>query len=105
MSEKFSYMGFDIPIDLLNMTGGGTDSFDRISKGHIEYLQNNVGINPKDNILEVGCGIGRDAIPLTKILSNRGSYTGIDIIGRSINWCKNNITKKHKNFKFIHFDV
>jgi hypothetical protein len=44
-------MGFEIPVDLLNMTGGGTDSFERISKGHIDYLKYQVGINPTDNIL------------------------------------------------------
>ena len=103
--EQFNYLGFDIPIDLLNMTGGGTDSFERISRGHIDYLQQQVGINPSDSILEVGCGIGRDAIPLTQILNTEGSYLGIDIIGRSINWCTNNITPKHPNFKFVHFDV
>lgn len=31
MSEKFSFMGFNIPVDLLNMTGGGTDTFEQIS--------------------------------------------------------------------------
>jgi SAM-dependent methyltransferase len=105
MSDYYSYMGFEIPVDLLNMTGGGVDSFDEISKGHINYLNENIGIKKTDKILEVGCGIGRDAIPLTKILNSKGSYLGIDIIGRSINWCQENITSKHKNFNFIHFDV
>ena len=103
--EKFKYQDFDIPIDLLNMTGGGVDSFEQISRGHIDYLQQQVGINASDNILEIGCGIGRDAIPLTQILNEEGSYLGIDIIGRSIDWCSSNITPKNPNFKFVHFDV
>jgi SAM-dependent methyltransferase len=104
-NAHFSYMGFKIPVDLLNMTGGGTDTFASISEGHIDYLKDKVGINPSDNILEIGCGIGRDAIPLTEIINVNGSYLGIDIIGRSIAWCSNNITPQHPNFKFIHFDV
>lgn len=105
MNTCFSYMGFEIPIDLLNMTGGGVESFEGISKGHIEYLKEQVGINPSDNILEIGCGIGRDAIPLTQIINDNGAYLGVDIIGRSIAWCSNNITPKYPNFKFVHFDV
>ena len=105
MSEEFTYMGFSIPVHLLNMTGGGVDSFEQISKGHINYIKQHIGINSSDRILEIGCGIGRDAIPLTRVLNDQGSYLGIDIIGPSIDWCKNNISLKHENFKFIHFDV
>lgn len=105
MTSYFSYLNFNIPVDLLNMTGGGTDTFEQISKGHMQYLSEQVGIGPSNCILEIGCGIGRDAIPLTRILNNNGSYLGIDIIGRSIDWCSNNITPQYKNFNFVHFDV
>jgi ubiquinone/menaquinone biosynthesis C-methylase UbiE len=105
MDTYFKYMGFDIPVDLLNMTGGGIESFEGISKGHIDYLKKQVGINPSSNILEIGCGIGRDAIPLTQIINSDGSYLGIDIIGRSIAWCSDNISTQFPNFKFAHFDV
>jgi SAM-dependent methyltransferase len=102
--ETYNFLGFDIPVDLLNMTGGGVSDFDSIAFGHFEYLKKYIAILPTDNILEVGCGIGRDAIPLSKFLTT-GSYKGIDIIGRSIQWCESNIGKKNKNFKFYHFDV
>ena len=105
MSDYYSFKGFNIPVDLLNKTGGGVENFDEISNGHISYLKKNIGIKKNDKILEVGCGIGRDAIPLTEILGEEGSYYGIDIIGRSIKWCKNNISTRYKNFQFIHFNV
>jgi len=103
----FQYKGYDIPVDLVNLTGAGPDTFDVISRGHIEYLQKYVGINANSNVLEIGCGIGRDAIPLTEILSEEsgGRYLGVDIIGRSIKWCRDNIAARHHNFKFVHFDV
>ncbi len=97
-------MGYEIPVELMLMTGGGPDTFDAISKQHIANLQRWVGLKEDHTVLEVGCGIGRDAIPLTGILS-RGSYVGIDIIGRSIDWCAKNISPKHPNFQFRHFDV
>ena len=56
-------------------------------------------------MLEVGSGVGRDAISLTKILSPKGKYVGFDIIKPSIEWSQKNITKKHKNFKFYFYDI
>jgi len=102
--KTYNFLGFDIPIDLLNMTGGGVGDFDAIAFGHFEYLKKHIDIQPTDSLLEIGCGIGRDAIPLTKYITS-GTYDGIDIIGRSIEWCQGNIESKFSNFKFHHFDV
>lgn len=102
--DKYNFLGFDIPVDLLNMTGGGVEDFDLIAFGHFEYLKRHIEIRPTDSILEIGCGIGRDAIPLTQYMTT-GTYDGIDIIGRSVEWCKDNIQSKFSNFQFHHFDV
>ena len=102
--ETYNFLGFDIPIDLLNMTGGGVSDFDDIAFGHFEYLKKYVDMRPTDSILEIGCGIGRDAIPLTQYITT-GTYDGVDIIGRSIEWCQSSIQSKFSNFKFHHFDV
>ena len=104
-ADTFRFHEFDIPVDLLNLTGGGVDSFAQISDAHIRNLKNFIGISSEHSILEIGCGIGRDAIPLTKLLSKNGKYLGVDIIKRSVDFCNENISKNYKNFKFIHFDV
>lgn len=104
-SRTFSFRGYDIPIQLLNMTGGGVDTFESISDAHIKNIGAACGLESDMRIMEIGCGIGRDAIPLTQILSSDGNYIGIDIIKDSIDWCKNSITAKHANFKFFHYDV
>ena len=103
--ETFNTQGYNIPVPLMLMTGGGPDTFEAISEAHIQNLQKHIGINPDASIVEIGCGIGRDAIPLSKLLSSNGRYLGIDIIKPSIDWCAENISSRHKNFKFIHFDV
>ena len=100
----YRFMDYDIPVDLMMLTGGGPDTFDGISAAHIENLRKWIEIHPSYSIVEIGCGIGRDAIPLTRILSN-GRYVGIDIIKRSIDWCNRNISARHNNFTFYHFDV
>jgi SAM-dependent methyltransferase len=98
------FKGYDIPVDLMEMTGGGPGNFDLISKGHIDNLRRWVGLQPEHTVLEIGCGIGRDAIPLTEILTE-GRYVGIDIIKRSIDWCRDNIARKNPNFTFYDYDV
>ncbi|WP_025662201.1 class I SAM-dependent methyltransferase [Rhizobium sp. IBUN] len=102
--NTFLFEGYDIPIDLMQLTGGGPDTFETISRQHTENLRRWIGLEPQHTLLEIGCGIGRDAIPLSKILT-AGRYIGIDIIGRSIEWCKSHISAHNPNFQFYHFDV
>jgi len=103
--KLFSYKGFEIPLDLMYMTGGGYETWDEISMGHREQLQKYCAINPAHNVLEVGCGVGRDAILLTEQLSDDGSYTGVDIIKPSIEWCQGNIASRYTNFSFHYLDI
>jgi len=104
-SPCYEYKGYKIPIRLLNLTGGGTGNFDIISQAHIHNLKKYINLSKNDNILEIGCGIGRDAIPLTEFLDKKAKYYGVDIIKDSIDWCTNNITKNYDNFKFIHYNI
>ena len=99
----YRFKGYDIPIDLMELTGGGPSTFDAISQAHTDNLRRWIGLEPTHTVLEIGCGIGRDAIPLTEILSE-GRYVGIDIIKRSIDWCTDNIAKRHPNFGFYHYE-
>lgn len=105
MSETFRVHEFDVPVDLLNMTGGGVDTFDAIANMHMTNLRKFIGIEPNHNVLEIGCGVGRDAIPLTKLLWDKGSYLGIDIIEPSIVFCQTNITPRYPHFRFVRFNV
>jgi SAM-dependent methyltransferase len=104
MTELFEFRGYQIPVHLVNKTGGGTDTFEKISDWHIAQVQKYIGIKPTDNVVEIGCGIGRDAIPLTTILA-QGTYLGTDTIGASIRWCIENISSRCPNFRFVHHDI
>ncbi|MEO6513740.1 MAG: class I SAM-dependent methyltransferase [Candidatus Saccharimonadales bacterium] len=104
-NKLFKVDGYQIPIDLVMLTGGGTDDWETISQYHVEMYRKYTPLSPDDFVLEVGSGVGRDAIQLTKILSDKGKYVGFDIIKPSIEWSQKNITKKHKNFKFFYYDI
>jgi SAM-dependent methyltransferase len=56
-----------------------------------------------DYVLDVGCGVGRVAIPMKDFLSDRGAYCGFDIVKSGIDWCKENLN--YPNFTFTHVDV
>jgi SAM-dependent methyltransferase len=103
--KTFSFKGYKIPIDLINLTGAGPASFATIAIAHIRHLKQAVGLDSDHFVLEIGSGIGRDAIQLTEILSPTGRYVGVDIIKRSIEWCCSNISPKFPNFSFLHYDV
>ncbi len=63
------------------------------------------GLRMTDRVLDVGCGIGRVAIPLTSYLDKRATYDGFDVVKRAIRWCSHAITREHPNFRFHLVDV
>ena len=56
-------------------------------------------------LLDIGCGSGRMAIPLSGYLSHKGGYHGIDIVEDAIHWCQQHITPRYPNFRFLHADL
>ena len=62
-------------------------------------------LQPQERVLDIGCGIGRMAVPLTQYLSDAGSYLGIDIVKPGIAWCERNISSVYPNFNFRHLDL
>jgi SAM-dependent methyltransferase len=70
----------------------------------VEWLVS-LGLEPSHRVLEVGCGIGRMAIPLTRHLRPDASYDGIDITAAKVEYCRNSVGRIAKNFRFVHADV
>lgn len=63
------------------------------------------GLQPSHNVLDVGSGIGRMAIPLTHYLSPEACYDGLEIVPAGVEWCASEITPRYPNFKFHWIDV
>lgn len=63
------------------------------------------GLKPEDRVLDVGCGIGRMAVPLTDYLSGTGKYEGFDIVKKGVEWCQRNVTPRFPHFRFQHSNV
>lgn len=71
----------------------------------LEFLTELAGLTPDQNVLDIGCGVGRLAMPLTKYLSNIGSYDGFDNARNVVVWCRRNISSRRSNFRFHLADV
>lgn len=92
-----------IPPKLLIFVGGG--NFRKIGAEFFRYFKEFAGLEPHEKILDVGCGIGRIALPLTRYLDKNGCYEGFDVVKPGIQWCMNRITKRHANFSFRFVDL
>ena len=82
----------------------GDGDFEATGDEFLRYFTELGELKPEHRVLEVGCGIGRMARPLTKYLTT-GSYEGIDIVPKGIRWCQRNISSRHPNFHFQLADV
>ncbi len=83
----------------------GPGDFKEIGEQLIENFKELGGLQPHHRLLDIGCGIGRIAIPLTKHLNEKGSYEGFDVVKMGIDWCTSKITPKYPNFKFKHIPL
>ena len=63
------------------------------------------GLKPDHRVLDIGSGVGRVAIPLTRYLDAIGTYDGFDIVRRGVVWCRRHITRRYPNFRFHHVNV
>ena len=64
------------------------------------------GLREDSRVLDIGCGIGRMAVPLTQYLDPQaGRYDGIDPVDDGIGWCQRTITPVYPNFAFHRLDI
>jgi SAM-dependent methyltransferase len=78
-----------------------------VGKRLVDDMRNHCGLVPFSDVLDIGCGPGRVAAPLTRFLdpAQGGSYEGFDVMPRSVKWCQKAITSKHPSFRFQLADV
>src|ERR1700758_3353234 len=94
------------PRELQDWVGlGGPVVFKATGDEFLGYLVDLCGLQPGDAVLDVGCGSGRMALPLTGYLNPNGRYAGFDVSREAIAWCTENISESHPNFDFTFVDV
>jgi SAM-dependent methyltransferase len=82
----------------------GSGDFLEDGKRWTEHFKH-YGLQPSDAFLDIGSGIGRIAVGLTHYLNAEAKYEGFDIMALGVNWCRNNISKRHPQFRFTLIDL
>ena len=80
----------------------GPGDFVAIGNNQVTQLRQYLDLQPTDAVLDIGSGIGRTALPLTRYLSDAGSYEGFDVVEKGVEWCRKHITAEHPNFRFTY---
>lgn len=92
-----------MPPESLNFVGDG--DFREIGSEFLRHFIELGGLKPNESVLDVGCGIGRMAAPLTRYLDKQGRYEGFDIVSDGIDWSVKNIGSRFSNFRFQFLDI
>ena len=96
--DLFSKNNSLVPPKGLIFTGSG--DYTLIGKQIFIHFQKYSDFNKDSAVLDIGCGIGRMAVPFTNYLSPKGRYEGFDIVKIGIDWCTKNISSRFPNFTF-----
>jgi SAM-dependent methyltransferase len=92
-----------LPPPSLSFIGDG--DFRAIGAEFLGHFVRRAGLRPEERVLEIGCGVGRMALPLTQYLDpTRGNYDGVDVVADGIAWCREKIGGVYDNFRFHHLD-
>jgi SAM-dependent methyltransferase len=92
------------PPESLRFVGDG--DFRAIGAEFLGHFLRYGRLQPWEHVLDLGCGIGRMAVPLTQYLDPaRGAYDGVDVVQTGINWCAARITPVYPRFNFHHLDL
>lgn len=91
------------PARLVARAGGC--AFHQVGNDLLRVLVDRGGLRPTARVVDIGCGAGRVALPLTKVLIPPGRYEGLDVDREAIDWCRTAISSRYPAFRFTFADV
>lgn len=93
----------EVPPKRLQFVGRG--DFKQIGQEFLALFKSLAHLQKTDSVLDMGCGIGRMAIPISKFLTPEARYEGFDVVREGIMWCNKQITATSPNFRFTWLDI
>src|SRR6185436_1917816 len=89
-----------------DISGGvGLGDFWAVGESTVALLREWGGHRYSDKILDIGCGAGRVAWPLSLRVGSRGRYLGFDVVERYVAWCRNSLHLDRERFAFEHHPI
>jgi SAM-dependent methyltransferase len=92
------------PLRLIDVGSTTYASYEQEGQEFLRHFIELADLAPHERILDMGCGIGRMAGPLTGYLKE-GNYDGFDIVENAIRWCTQNITTRFPHFRFQYVNL
>ena len=89
-----------VPPKGLIFTGSG--NFLKQGDNYLKIFIKYGGLQPHHNVLDIGSGIGRMAIPIAGYIEETARYEGFDVMKVGVEWCQKNLTPLYPNFNFTH---
>lgn len=83
----------------------GAGDYEAVGREFLGHCVQLASLHPQDQVLDIGSGIGRLALPLSDYLDDSSTYLGVDTWPTGIEWCERNIGARHPNFTFLLLDV
>jgi SAM-dependent methyltransferase len=79
----------------------GHSDFVELGNEFMAHFVELAGLRPHERVLDIGCGVGRMARPLSRYLVRPGSYAGFDVDRAAIGWCR----RRYRALPYFHFHV
>jgi cyclopropane fatty-acyl-phospholipid synthase-like methyltransferase len=70
-----------------------------------ELVLENGHVHEGSRLLDIGCGVGRVALPLARRVPRDVIYEGFDVVRGAVRWCRRRISRNNPNFRFRHVSV
>lgn len=88
-------------------TGSPSNAEDYLKQGEfqLDILKSEISLQPDDVVLDIGSGVGRTAIALSKHINANGAYEGFDVVEKGVVWCNKKIKKDFPNFNFTYIPL
>jgi SAM-dependent methyltransferase len=93
--------GAEAPPAWINYAGAG--DFTVLGDHIVRILETRAGLRDGESVLDIGCGIGRNALALARRFEAI-SYSGFDVVRFGITWCRKRF-RDRPGFAFRHADI
>jgi SAM-dependent methyltransferase len=83
----------------------GPGDFEAVGREFLRHFVELGQLRPVEHVLDVGCGAGRIAVPLSGYLTPPGRYEGFDVDAAAVAWCADRLTTRFPHFRVRRVDV
>jgi SAM-dependent methyltransferase len=86
------------PLNVIHFGGGG--DYIAMGDGLVQNIVEHTGLRDGQTVVDIGCGIGRNATALFRRFGDAIEYRGFDIIRHGVTWCRKHFAQLSDRYRF-----